>query len=70
MMEKKVTKPAEKIFNRFVEGDISIEDYTAHINASKVSKTTRGHKRANNMGNKTTHIPNKRLSEFFANKSK
>ena len=45
MMPKKITKPAEKIFNRFVDGDISIEDYTAHINAGQISKSTRGHKR-------------------------
>jgi len=50
-------------FDKFVDGNLSIEDYTAHLNA----KTSRGHKRGprDNL-NKTVQTV-KTLNEFFGN---
>ena len=48
LVEKKASKPAEKLFNRFIEGEVSIQDYSDYVNAtgrqSKV-KHGAGHKR-------------------------
>ena len=68
MLSKKTGRGAEdeRMFNKFLEGKINMDEYTAHLNA-KTSKHTRGHKRTNL--NRTAIVgserANKRLSDFF-----
>ena len=54
MLSKKKTGGNEQFFNKFVEGDLSIDDYTLKI-TQKPTKHGRGHKRGprDNQLNKT-----------------
>ena len=67
LMTKAQPRGKEKVLNKFLAGDLSIDDYAQHID-QKRSKNTRGHKRQNM--NKTVDPRSqksmKRLSEFFA----
>ena len=68
MCSKRKTTVNDRVLDKFLEGDMSIEDYTAAMNV-KVSKHGRGHKRGPNTSslNRTTMPAMKRLSEFFGN---
>ena len=73
--EKKATKPKEKLFNRFIDGEISLQDYSDYLNATEMQSKVRkgaGHKRnlsksvMQNVGQQTV----KRLNNFFEDASK
>ena len=68
MCSKRKTTVGDRVLDRFLEGDMTIDDYTAAMNV-KTSKNGRGHKRGPNTSNlnRTTMPAMKRLSEFFGN---
>jgi len=66
MLSKK-RNGAGELLDKFVDGNLSIDDYMAQKHL-KTSKNTKGHKRGMNKNNKTTVVNSrgmKRLSEFF-----
>lgn len=80
LASKKRTKPGDKMFNRFVEGDISIQDYIGAKEAVMM-KATRGKKHQNcHFTNKTvqdskqaqslSEVAEGGLIEFFSSSQK
>ena len=67
---KATTKPRDKYFNRFVSGDLSIDDYSKVLNDNnRAGSKSKGRGFKRNLS-KTVHAIGqdtvKRLSEFFA----
>jgi hypothetical protein len=70
MLSKK-RNGAGELLDKFVDGNLSIDDYMAQKHL-KTSKNTKGHKRGLNKNNKTTVVSKtamKKLSDFFKDPS-